>query len=225
LPGKNTRMFAGLPLIAHSILFSKMCPEITRCIVSTDSAEIADVAKQYGADVPFIRPNELSQDSSPLFPVLAHALGCVEAEEQATYDFVILLDPTSPARDPDDVRRAFALLRDVPSADGVVSVSEPDFNPIWHCVTDAGGWMTELIPEGQRFERRQDVPRVFRINGALYVWRAAFVRSAPQSWRASGKHLMCEIPELRAMSIDTLEEFRHAELLIESGLVKLPWRN
>ena len=223
LPGKNTRPFAGLPLIAHSIRFARMCPEITRCIVSTDSAEIADVARQHGAEVPFMRPKDLAQDSSPLFPVLGHALSSVEREERTVYDFVMLLDPTSPARDPDDVRRAFARLRDVPGADGVVSVSEPDFNPIWHCVTETDGWMTDLMPEGKRFDRRQDVPRVFRINGAFYVWKAAFVRSAPQSWRESGKHLTCEIPELRAMSIDTLEEFRRAELLIENGLIKLPW--
>ncbi len=225
LPGKNTRIFAGLPLIAHSVLFARMCPEITRCIVSTDSAEIAEVARQHGGDVPFMRLGELAEDSSPLFPVLAHALASIEAAEQEQYDYVVLLDPTSPARDPDDMFRAFARLRDVPSADGVVSVSEPVFNPIWHCVTETEGWMTALIPNGQLFERRQDVPRVFRINGALYVWRAAFVRSVPQSWRASGKHLTCEIPELRAMSIDTLEEFRHAELLVESGLIKLPWLN
>lgn len=225
LPRKNTMLFSGLPLIAHSVFFARMCPEITRCIVSTDSAEIADVARQHGADVPFMRPGALAEDSSPLFPVLAHALAFIEAQEQTQYDYVVLLDPTSPARDPEDIRRAFARLRDVPAADGVVSVSEPSFNPIWHCVTETEGWMTELIPSGQLFERRQDVPRVFRINGALYVWRAAFVRSLPQSWRASGKHLTCEIPELRAMSIDTLEEFRHAELLIESGLIKLPWLN
>jgi CMP-N,N'-diacetyllegionaminic acid synthase len=225
LPGKNIRSFAGLPLIAHSILFAKMCPEITRCIVSTDSPEIADVARQHGADVPFMRPQELAEDSSPLFPVLGHALAFAEGAEQTRYDYVVLLDPTSPARDPEDIRHAFSRLRDVASADGVVSVSEPHFNPIWHCVTEKDGWMTELIPSGQLFERRQDVPRVFRINGALYVWRAAFVRSVPQSWRASGKHLTCEIPELRAMSIDTLEEFRHAELLVESGLVNLPWKN
>lgn len=225
LPGKNTRMFAGLPLIVHSVRFAGMCPEITRCIVSTDSEEIAAVARQHGAEIPFIRPKELAQDSSSLFPVLCHALAAIEEEEQAEYDYVVLLDPTSPAREPEDVRRAFARLRDAPAADGAISVSEPDFNPIWHCVTEADGWMTPLIPAGESFERRQDVPRVFRINGALYVWRSAFVRSAPQSWRANGRHVVCEIPELRAMSIDTLEEFRHAELLIESGLIKLPWLN
>src|SRR2546428_122399 len=78
LSGKNIRPFAGLPLIAHSILFAKMCREITRLIVSTDDETIAAVAREYGADVPFMRPANLAQDDTPLWPVLRHALSAAE---------------------------------------------------------------------------------------------------------------------------------------------------
>ena len=103
LPGKNIRSFAGLPLIAHSILFAKMCPEIDRCIVSTDSSEIAEVARRYDADVPFLRPSDLAQDDTPMWPVIHHALDYVEESGGVKYELVILLDPTSPGREPADV--------------------------------------------------------------------------------------------------------------------------
>ena len=223
LPGKNTRSFAGLPLIAHSILFARMCPEITRCVVSTDSSEIAEVAKQHGGEVPFLRPAELAQDSSPLFPTLRHALLQMEEFDHTSYDYVVLLDPTSPAREPSDISGALASLAGAPSASGVVSVSEPDFNPMWNCVVEKEGWMADLIPEGARFQRRQDVPRVLRINGALYIWRAEFVRKERSSWRSEGRHLMYEIPERRAMSIDHMFEFQRAELMVTAGLISFPW--
>jgi len=145
LPGKNIRPFAGLPLAAHSILFAKLCPEISRCIVSTDAMEIAEVARQFGAEVPFLRPAALAQDDTPMWPVIRHALAWVEAQGGLPYEYVLLLDPTSPAREPADVAEPFRLLGERPEADGVVGVSQPDSNPIWHAVVDRDGWMTDLI--------------------------------------------------------------------------------
>ena len=224
LLGKNIRPFAGVPLIAHSILFAKMCPEITRCIVSTDAEETAVVARQFGAEVPFLRPGELARDDTPVWPVLRHALGAIEADEGGRYDALVLLDPTSPAREPSDVAGALRRLEDTPEADGIIGVSEPEFNPIWHCVVEQDGWMSDLIKHGGQFGRRQDVPRVLRVNGSLYIWRAAFVRGhAGRNWRQSGRHLMYEIPELRAMSIDTADEFARAETMVKSGLIALSW--
>ncbi len=223
LPGKNTRPFAGVPLIVHSIMFAKLCPEITRCVVSTDDPAIAGVAGRFGGEAPFVRPPELARDATPLWPVLRHALAWVEGAEGVAYDLLLLLDPTSPAREPSDLAQALRRLEAHPEADGVIGVSQPDFNPIWHCVVEDEGWMRELIPGGVSYERRQDVPKVFRINGSLYVWRAGFVRRERETWRASARHLMHEIPESRAMSIDTLGEFTRAELLVSGGYISLPW--
>ncbi len=223
LPGKNIRPFLGKPLIAHSILFAKMCPEIDRLIVSTDSPEIAAVARQFGAEVPFTRPVELAKDDTPMMPVLAHALAEVELRGGVEYTFVVLLDPTSPAREPKDVRDSLQKLNDHKDADGIVSISQPDFNPVWNCVVEREGWMEDLVSDASRFARRQDAPKVYRINGALYIWRAAFIRRNEPSWRENGRHLVCEIPESRAMSIDTLDEFRRAEVLVQAGLIQFPW--
>lgn len=223
LPGKNIRPFMGLPLIAHTILFAKMCPEIDRCIVSTDSSDIAQAARDFGAEVPFIRPSELSGDDTPLWPVLRHALSAIEEQEKSSYDALLLLDPTSPGRAPANLAVMRSRLLENPQADGVVSVARPAFNPIWHCVTEQDGWMENLLPEGASYDRRQDVPRVFRIDGSLYLWRARFVRQDRGSWRREGRHLLHEVRDLSAWSIDTEEQFEVAELLVKSGKVSLPW--
>lgn len=222
LPGKNVRPLAGLPLIAHTILFARMCPEIDRCIVSTDSEEIAAVARQYGADVPFLRPAGLADDQAPILPTLTHALKGAEHTDPP-YDYVALLDPTSPARLPSDVRDALARLHAHPAANGIVAVSEPEFNPIWHCVVERDGVMEDLVTGGADFVRRQDVPRVYRINALLYIWRAAFTRSGEIQWRRGRVNLLHEVPESRAVHIDTIEEFEAAERQLAAGRVQFPW--
>jgi CMP-N-acetylneuraminic acid synthetase len=110
-----------------------------------------------------------------------------------------------------------------PEADGVIGVSQPDFNPIWHCVVEKDGWMSDLIPAGALYTRRQDVPKVYRINASLYFWRTKFIRASSGNWRADGRHLLYEVPEDRAVHIDTIEEFERAELMIREGFIKLPW--
>lgn len=221
LPGKNIALLAGLPLIVHSLRLAALCPEIERTIVSTDSPEIAAVARAAGADVPFLRPEELARDETPMLPVLQHALA--ELDPEGThFSELLLLDPTSPGRLPEDVRRASALLHERPEADGVVAVSEPSFNPIWHAVLDHDGFMEPLVPDGRSYGRRQDLPRVFRINAALYLFRAAFLRRERETWQ-NGLHLLLEIPERRAFHIDSVDDFRDVERAISSGDVALPW--
>lgn len=222
IPGKNLRPLAGLPLIAHAVLLARRCPEINRLIVSTDSEEIADAARMHGAEVPFRRPAELAEDATPMWPVVRHALEAVEQIDGRAYGCVLLLDPTTVGRLPEDIAGALARFREVPVADGVIGVSQPEFNPIWHCVVEREGWMTELIPDGGRFGRRQDVPPVYRINASLYLWRAAFVRGEAQSWRA-GRLVIYEVPEWRMIHIDTLFDLQRAEALIRSRLLALPW--
>ena len=225
LPGKNTRPLAGLPLIAHSIKCAAMCRSVTRTIVTTDSPEIAELATQAGGDVPFLRPISLAQDDTPMWPVLRHALDEVEAEEGQVYDALLLLDPTSPGRLPNQVDDAIARLWATPEADGIVGVSRPEFNPLWHCVVERDGWMADLNPSAATYVRRQDVPTVYRINASLYCWRSSFVRREAADWRAPGKHLLFEIPEASAIHIDDADEFARAEVMIRAGLIRLPWQS
>ena len=138
------------------------------------------------------------------------------------YDLLLLLDPTSPGRLPEDVTAAHGLLAENPEADGVVAVSEPPFNPIWHAVVEREGFLEPLLVEARTYGRRQDVPRVLRINAALYLFRAEFVRRVKDTWM-EGRHLALELPELRAFHLDSEDDFRLCELVLERGLVQLPW--
>ena len=221
VPGKNVRLLAGLPLVVHSLELSRRCPEIARTVVSTDSESIAAVAREAGGDVPFLRPPELARDDTPMLPVLRHALG--ELDPDGTrYELLLLLDPTSPGRLPEDVDRAHEILRQDPGADGVVAVSEPSFNPLWTAVFDRDGDLEPVFAEARAIGRRQDVPRVFRINAALYLFRTDFLRRENESW-LNGRHRALEIPELRAFHLDHEDDFALSELMLERGLVQLPW--
>jgi N-acylneuraminate cytidylyltransferase len=222
LPGKNIRPLAGVPLLVHSLRCAGLATGITRTIVSTDSSEIAAVARAHGGDVPFQRPAELARDDTPMMPVLAHALTEIERQEGRRYETVVLLDPTSPGRLPADIDGALRLLETDPAADGAVACSEPHFNPLWVGVFERDGYMRPAFDHTEGYGRRQDVPRFLRINGSCYVWRSDFVRQAPANWRL-GKTRVWEIPEERAFSIDNQFEFDLLELLLQNRKLTFPW--
>jgi CMP-N-acetylneuraminic acid synthetase len=215
-PGKNLALLGGRPLIEHALAFAALCPEIERTIVTTDSKEIAAVAGAAGADVPFLRPQELARDDTPMWPVLRHALEAVGGG----YDLVVLLDPTSPARERDDLLRALRLLADDATADGVIAVAEPSFNPVWQLVVERDGALEHLVPDGARYTRRQDADAAWFITGLLYVWRAEFVRAEERSW-FNGRLLPLQVPAVRAVSIDDAADLALLEALVAAGLVRL----
>ncbi|GAB3875602.1 acylneuraminate cytidylyltransferase family protein [Terrabacter terrigena] len=227
LPGKNILPMWGLPLVVHSVRAAALTPEVTRCIVTTDSAEIAGIVREHGGEAPFLRPAELAADDTPMAPVVRHALEWAERDEGAAYDAVLLLDPTSPARVPEQLAEAARRLATTAALDGVISVSEPTFNPVWVGVrpdtSRAGGALHRYFDAGTGVTRRQDVDRFLRINGNFYLWRADFVRRLEGSWFDEGTHAGLEIPEAQAFSIDDEYEFRLIEALIGARLITLPW--
>lgn len=117
LPGKNVRLLAGLPLIAHTIRHAQESGVIDRIIVSTDSEEIASVARRFGAEVPFLRPSELAQDLTPTEPVLQHALRWIEEQDGYPVDIVVFLQPTDVFRTPKMIRTCVKLLVENPNLD------------------------------------------------------------------------------------------------------------
>jgi len=226
LARKNILIFAGLPMIAHSIKFAGMCPEIGRCVVSTESEEIAEIARAHGGDVPFLRPAELAADDSPTSPVLQHALHQVEQQEGKTYGSILLLQPTSPARLPPDLTQAITILEADTSAAGVVAVAETTFNPRYVCVqqgTEALKMAFADANSDEHYERRQNVPGVYRITGSLYLWRRDYVHQCGEINLDRDRHRLLLIPKERVIDIDDLFDFRVAELAVTSGICALPW--
>lgn len=224
LPGKNMRELRGRPLFLHSLACARRVPSVRRILVSTDDRRLADIAKENGCWVPELRPSELAGGRTPMSDVINYSAALLGDEADSSPDALLLLDPTSPLRNPQDVSDAIDLLAKDSSFDGVISISVPSFNPIWVGVhVESDGHITRHPMGGSGYSRRQDVPPYWRINGSFYVWRFPFARSLTSDWLSEGRHGHVETPEILSHSIDSEEDFRLVEALIASGAVDLPW--
>jgi N,N'-diacetyllegionaminate synthase len=217
LPGKNIRLFAGRPLIAHTIAQALSCPDIDAVYVSTDDAAIAQVARAAGAVVPYMRPPELATDEAGKLPVIEHLVSFLENQGERIAR-VVDLQPTSPLRDSADISAA---LRAKPGAQLVLSVAEAADSPYFNLVEqDADGWVH--LCKGQGSGRRQDVPVVFALNGAIYVWqRAALAHAAVHGlWSVPAAAFV--MPRWKSVDIDTLEDFEYAQWLMKRRAAPAP---
>ncbi len=172
VPGKNTRPLAGKPLLAYTAEAARQSGVCDRAVLSTDSADIADVGRQSGLEVPFLRPAALAADDTPMLPVLTHALGMLAAEGWQP-DIVVLLQPTSPLRRPEHVRAAVEQLI-ASGADSVVTVVEVPrhLSPDYVMRIDEGR-LQPFLPEGARVTRRQDARPAYSREGTVYAcWRS-----------------------------------------------------
>ncbi|MEY4712597.1 MAG: hypothetical protein RIS88_2047 [Pseudomonadota bacterium] len=215
LPRKNVLPFAGLPLIAHSIRQALACPRIAGVYVSTDDEEIARVARDHGAQVPYLRPAELATDTAGKLPAIEHLVAHLEAGG-AQIATIVDLQPTSPLRSAQDLEAALAL-RD--RAGLVVSVTQPSHNPYYTLVEAApeGGLrLSKPLASGQAVAR-QAVPEVWGLNGALYVWRRdALARAVREGFWSVDMHPLV-MPRERSIDIDDRLDFDTAEWLHTSG--------
>jgi CMP-N-acetylneuraminic acid synthetase len=214
LPGKNIRPLAGVPLIAWSIRQAQAVPRISRVIVSTDSEEIAAVARKAGAEVPFMRPVELAQDNSPERSVWRHALEYLKANEGAYPDVLLVVPATAPLRLPEDLERCLDEFAQG-DVDTVITVAEPHRNPYFNMVkARADGGVELVIPPGDGIlTRRQDAPDVYDMTTVAYVTAPDFVMRADTIF--AGRVRAVRIPVERAVDIDTLMDFRVAECLLQ----------
>ncbi len=182
LPGKNIRPLAGAPLIAHSIRAAALTPEVTRCVVTTDSAEIAEVAAAHGGDVPFLRPSELAGDDTPMAPVVRHALEWVEHEEGSTYDAVLLARPDQPGARARTARRGGATaMPTIPTSTASSASPSPTFNPLWVGVQPDGAESGALT----RFFQAGAVSPAGRTSGATCGSTATSTCGGPSSCAGS----------------------------------------
>ena len=212
LPHKNVLSVGGLPLVAWSILAAKESRYVDRIVVSTDGAEIANVAREYGADVPFLRPAHLATDHAPTGDVVLHCLDQLE-KEGSTYDLLVLLQPTSPLRTGEDVDGALELLGDRDAA-AVVSVCKAEHSALLvNTLPDDGDMSGFLQPEAIRTPR-QVLGRYYRINGAIYAARCTRLRSG--GWFFGPGSYAYVMPRERSIDVDEEYDLRVANLLLSS---------
>lgn len=210
---KNIRQLAGKPLIAWTIETALACPSLTRVIVSTDDQEIAEIARQYGAEVPLLRPAELAQDDTPDLPVYQHALSWLAEHECYRPDIVVWLRPTVPLRTVQDVEAALQQLIET-GADCVRSVCPAKHHPYWMKRLNGD----RLVPfvEGidvARYYQRQLLPPVYRLNGAVDVTWCRTVMEKGLLY--SGDVRGYVMPAGRSIDLDSELDFALAELLLQ----------
>lgn len=209
LPGKNILPVHGRPLIDFTIAAAKSAACVDRVVVSTNDEAIAAVAAKCGAEVPFMRPALLATDEAASIDVVLDAL-----ERLPPFDLVALLQPTSPARSAADIDAACALLvrNDAPSC---VSVAAAEQSPYWMFRLDDGQALMPLLPAAERATRRQDLPPIYVLNGAVYVARTDWLRRGRTfvGERTAG-HVM---PAERSIDIDTAADFEHFARLVSQG--------
>ncbi len=218
IPGKNIKLFAGHPLLSYSIAAGVQAELVDRVIVSTDDEQIATVAKQSGAEVPFMRPLELAQDHTPDLPVFMHALNWLQEEQSYTPDVVVQLRPTSPVRPRGCVDRAITLLLDTPEADSVRGVVPSGQNPykMWRLREDGGmrPLMDDEFKEPYNMPRQQ-LPDTYWQTGHIDAIRVSTIQSKDSM---SGEKIFpLVVDSSYSVDIDTSRDWVRAEWLVQQG--------
>jgi CMP-N,N'-diacetyllegionaminic acid synthase len=209
VPGKNIRPLLGKPLIAYTIEQAQACASIERVFVSTDSEEIADVARACGAEVPFLRPEELATAEAGKLPVIRHLVDHVQTLG-VDVDRIVDLDPTSPLREIADIDACLALLDT--ETDVVLTAYEAEKNPYFNMIEagPGGGWVLSKTATPP-VRRRQDAPGVYSMNASIYVWWEHSLDAGLFGPRTR-LHVM---PRERSVDIDQPIDFEFVELLMQ----------
>lgn len=213
VPGKNVRYLGGKPLIAHAIEAALRSRFIERVIVSTDSQEIAQVARLHGAEVPFLRPLELAEDGSPEWLAWRHAIRQFEVMGGSRkLDIFISVPTTSPLRAPSDLDGCIQTLLDS-DADLVFTITPSGRNPYFNMVElDQSGYARLVIPRKEMIDNRQSAPPVYDIVTVAYASRPEFILSADTMFE--GKLKTWLVPPERAIDIDTELDLEFAEFMM-----------
>ena len=208
IKNKNIKSLCGMPLIAYSILSSFRSKHITRLIVSTDSSEIKDISESYGAEVPFMRPKKLSQDNSLSIDLVIHAIQNLKEN----YDYVVLLQPTTPFRKASYIDYAISTLMKN-NCDTVVSMVNVGANHPSRMYTYDDDKLLPIMTEKQLMGPRQHLGNVYIRSGDIYAARTDFVLNEKKLM--GGKCTPIFIDQEEAVNIDTLNDFILAEILME----------
>lgn len=209
VPRKNIRLLAGKPLIAWTINEAKKSKYIDRLILSSEDEEIIKLAREYGCEVPFKRPIELAQDDTPGIESVIHAINALGDK----YDYVVLLQPTSPLRTVEDIDGCIqqCIIKGLPSC---ISVTEAQQSPYWMYKLDEDMRLNPFVQYDEKVNRRQDLPQVYVLNGAVYVAESEFIIENKSF--LTEESVAYKMPNKNSVDIDTEIDFAYCEWLIIS---------
>lgn len=210
VPRKNIKHLAGKPLIAWTIEVAKKSKYIDRLILSSENDGIIKVAKEYQCDVPFVRPSNLAKDETPGIDPILHAV-----DKLPGYDYVVLLQPTSPLRNESDIDLSIEKLIQNDGS-SVVTVTESEESPYWMYELGNDEKMTPILKIKDIPKRRQDIPKSYVLNGAVYV---STTEKLLEEKAFLHKETIAQImPRERSLDIDTEIDFRLCELMMSEML-------
>jgi len=209
LPDKNLKLLYGKPLIAYSIEAAKLSKNISKIIVSTDSKKISSIALEYGAEVPFIRPEYLATDKATSIDVIKHAINEIEKSGK-TFDNIILLQPTSPLRTSNDIDIATDLFFNK-KADSVISIVEVSHRPEWYIRKNNQDKITYLLPKKIKKEEVN-----YLINGSIYIFKKKLILD--KNTLLGEKTYGYVMPPERSVDIDTSFDFKIAQFMLDNSL-------
>lgn len=208
IPGKNIIDLAGKPLIAWTIEAAKKSKYIDRLVLSSDDDEIINLAAQWGCEAPFKRPDEFAKDNTPGVDPVLHAISMLPG-----FDYVILLQPTSPLRTAEDIDGCIEYCM-MKQANCCVSVTEPDKSPFWMYTINSQSILEPILQiDNEVVTRRQDLPVVYALNGAVYV--------AKCDWLIANKSFLSKetigyaMSKDRSVDIDSLRDLQLARVILD----------
>lgn len=210
IPGKNIKPLNGKPLIEYTIDVARGIVADSNICVSTDSQEIISIVEDYGLKVPFVRPAELATDTAGTYEVLLHALNFYENQGHK-FDNIILLQNTSPFRTINHVKEALELYN--PEIDMVVSVCEVSSNPYYNCFEENEYGYLNICKGDGKYTRRQDVPKCWEYNGAIYIINPESLKKMPLN--KFSKKVKYVMDRKYSIDLDTMLDWKIAEAIIK----------
>ena len=214
LPGKNIKELCGKPLIAWSIEAGLSSKYIDEVMVTTDCEEIARIAREFGASVPFMRPPELSSDTSTSFGTIKHAINFYDKELHKKFDYIVLLEPTSPLRDKRDINMAIEQLLSNPQASAIVGICKTESqNPAFLVKKNNNNFLVGYENQDMKVLRRQEISDVYFFEGSVYVSHTKTLINMETFYHE--RTFGYEVPKWKSLEIDDLEDFIMVEALMK----------
>jgi CMP-N,N'-diacetyllegionaminic acid synthase len=214
--GKNIRLLGGFPLFAHAakaVIGSRAYKEGGSLLVNTNSEEYAMIAREYGAITPFLRPESMAMDGSPIREAIDYTFRYFD-ERNEKFDLFALIQATSPFTLSEDIDRGFDLLKNGPEVKSVISVTEVDVPPVWCNTLDDSLSMKDFLSKEIRQKNRQELPQYYRVTGAVRIARWEEFRNNNYDWYFDESKALI-IDKRRSIDIDTEEDFYYAQFLLD----------